>query len=66
MISYRPFYNTLFRKGLTEYYVIYKLGFSANTLHRMKHGKPITTKTLDNLCFALDCDIKDIIEFKSE
>ena len=66
MISYRPFYETLLKKGLTEYYLIYKEGFSANILHRMKHGQNITLKTLDTLCFILDCDISDIIEYVKE
>ena len=42
MISYKPFYQTLFRKNITEYQLIYNYGFSANTLHRMKHGRNIT------------------------
>ena len=63
MISYRPFYETLLKRGISEYHLIYKEGFSANILHRMKHGKNITLKTLDTLCFILDCDISDIIEF---
>ncbi len=61
MISYEPLYQTLFRKGLTEYYLIYKQGFSANTIHRLKHGEAISTKTLDALCFALDCEVQDIL-----
>ena len=61
MISYKPFYETLFRKGLTEYHLIYKLGFSANTIHRIKHGEAISTKTLDALCFALDCEVQEIL-----
>lgn len=61
MISYKPFYETLFKKGLTEYHLIYKLGFSANTIHRIKHGEAISTKTLDALCFALDCDVQDVL-----
>lgn len=63
MISYEPFYQTLFRKGLTEYYLIYKQGMPSNTLHRMKHGKPITTKTLDTLCFILQCEVQDILRY---
>ena len=63
MISYRPFYETLLKRGISEYHLIYKEGFSANILHRMKHGKNITLKTLDTLCFILDCDISDIIEY---
>ena len=50
MISYRPFYDTLL----------------ANTLHRMKHGAAITTKTLDTLCEVLECSVADILEYKSE
>lgn len=63
MISYRPFYETLFRKGITEYQLIFKQGLSANTLHRMKHGEAINTKTLNVLCEILQCAVSDIIEY---
>ncbi len=43
--------------------MIYKEGFSANILYRMKHGKNITVKTLDTLCFILDCEVSDIIKY---
>lgn len=61
MISYKPFYDTLLKKNITEYQLIFKEGISANTLHRMKKGLPITTKTLDVLCFVLDCEVEDIL-----
>lgn len=63
MISYKPFYETLYRKNMTEYALIFKHGVPANTLHRMKHGEPITTKTLDTLCFILNCEVSDILEY---
>lgn len=63
MISYKPFYQTLLKKQITEYALIYKHGIPANTLHRMKHGKAVTTKTLNELCFILDCNISDIVEY---
>lgn len=66
MISYKPFYETLFRKGITEYNLIFKQGFSANTFYRMKKGEAISTKTLDALCYALDCEVSDIIKFVKE
>ena len=66
MISYRPFYQTLFRKGITEYHLIFKQGVTANTLHRMKHGKPITTTTLNTLCEILDCRVEDILVYVPE
>lgn len=63
MISYAPFYKTLLAKDITEYQLIYKYGISANTVHRIKHGYPITLKTLDTLCFILNCPVSDIIEY---
>ena len=62
MISYKPFFDTLLRKNVTEYELIFKHGVSANTIHRMKKGEAITTKTLDVLCYILDCPVSDIIE----
>lgn len=61
VISYEPFYRTLIEKNMTEYQLIFKEGLSANTLHRMRKGLPITTKTLDTLCFILDCRVEDIL-----
>lgn len=63
MISYQPFYATLYRKGITEYALIFKYGIPSNTLHRMKHGGAVTTKTLDTLCEILECPISDILEY---
>ena len=64
MISYKPFYETLYKKNITEYNLIYKQGFSANTLYRIKKGEHISTKTLDALCEALDCKVEDIIRYE--
>ena len=63
MISYEPFYQTLLKKGVTEYQLIFKQGFSANTIHRIKHGYDISTKTIDALCFALDCEVGEILRY---
>ena len=49
---------------MTEYELIFTHGLSANTLYRMKKGEAITTKTLDTLCFILDCTVSDIIEYQ--
>ena len=61
MITYDPFYETLIKRNITEYDLIFHHGISANTLHRMKHQKPITTTTLDTLCYILDCNVSDIL-----
>ncbi len=61
-ISYKPFYETLYKKGITEYHLIFKQGFFANTLK----GEAISTIILDALCYALDCEVGDIIRFEKE
>ena len=66
MISYKPFYDTLLKKNITEYQLIFQQGVSANTLHRMKKGLTITTKTLDTLCFVLNCEVQDILVHDKE
>ncbi|MBO5065693.1 MAG: helix-turn-helix transcriptional regulator [Clostridia bacterium] len=66
MISYEPFYKTLYKKNITEYHLIFKEGFSANTIYRIKKGEAMSTKTLDALCYALDCNVEDIIKFVKE
>lgn len=66
MISYAPFYETLYKKDITEYHLIFKEGYSANTLHRIKKGEAISTKTLDALCYTLNCEVEDIIEHIKE
>lgn len=64
MISYDPLWNTLNKKDMSTYDLIYKHGLSANTVYRMKNGKAITTKTLDELCFILGCEVSDIIKYR--
>ena len=66
VISYAPFYKTLIGKNITEYSLVFKQGFSPKILHRMKHGEAITTKTLDTLCFILNCEVSDVIEHIKE
>lgn len=63
MISYAPLYETMLRKNVTEYQLIYKHGLSANTVYRIKQGKNITLKTIDTLCFILDCEVSDLIRY---
>lgn len=63
MISYQPFYETLAEKSMTESCLIFKKGITANTLHRVKHGEAISTKTINGLCEALGCEVTDIVEY---
>lgn len=66
MISYKPFWDTLNKRDMSTYNLIYKFGLSANTIHRIKHGEAITTKTINELCSILSCSVSEIIEYVEE
>ena len=64
MITYDPLWKTLNDKNMSTYDLIYKYGLSANTIHRIKNGKAVTTNTLNELCFILKCSVSDLIEYQ--
>lgn len=50
LISYEPFYRTIKEKNVSTYKLITKYDVSRSLLDRLKHNKPISTQTLDDLC----------------
>ncbi len=66
MISYEPLYKTLKEKDMTTYKLINQFGLSRSLLDRLKHNKPITTVTLNDLCKILDCKVEDILVYVKE
>ena len=63
MISYKPLWETLNKRDMSTYDLIYKQGLSANTIYRMKQGKAVTTNTINELCSILSCRVDEVIEF---
>ena len=63
MISYEPFYKTLKAKNLTTYKLINQFGISRSLLDRLKHNKPISTVTLNDLCKYLNCRVEDVLVY---
>ena len=66
MISYAPFFDTLKKKNISTYTLIYKYGISSATIDRIKKGGGITTAKLNDLCNILNCKVEDIIVFKKD
>jgi len=61
MISYEPLYKTMKEKGVTTYRLIHTYGVSRSLLDRLKHNKPISTVTLNDLCIMLSCRVDEIL-----
>lgn len=66
MISYEPFYETLKKRDISTYKLINQYGISRSLLDRLKHNKPISTVTLNDLCNILHCRVEDIILFTED
>lgn len=66
MITYEPFYKTLSEKNISTYKLINTYGISRSLLDRLKHNKPISTVTLNDLCTILECNVEDILMFTKE
>ncbi len=66
MISYQPFYETLKKKNISTYKLINQYGVSRSLLDRLKHNKPISTVTLNDLCRFLSCNVEDILVYIPE
>ncbi|MBQ2927954.1 MAG: helix-turn-helix transcriptional regulator [Oscillospiraceae bacterium] len=66
MIVYDRLWETMKKKGISQYKLIREYGISSGQLDRIRKGENINIYTLDNLCRILDCRVEDIIEFKKE
>ena len=66
MITYRPFWETLKNKNMTQYKLINTYHISAGQLSRLRANAPISTHTIDVLCDILDCNVNEIMEHTKE
>lgn len=66
MISYEPFYKTLKEKNISTYKLINQYGISRSLLDRLRHNKPISTVTINDLCGILHCKVEDILLYKED
>lgn len=66
MITYEPFYKTLKEKKISTYKLINEHGISRSLLDRLRHNRPISTVTLNDLCNILNCKVEEILTFTND
>ena len=66
MIVYDRLWETMKRKGVSQYRLIKEFGISSGQLDRIRKGGNINLFTLDTLCRILDCRVEDVIEYRKE
>jgi len=64
MITYKPLWNTMKKKNITKYYLKTYCDINNNTLHKLRHDKPLNTITIDRLCEILDCNVQDVMLYE--
>ena len=66
MISYAPLFKTMKEKSITTYALIHQYGINSRTIHNIKHGKGISTYTLEKICEVLECKPGDILDYEKK
>lgn len=62
MISYKRLWETMSKKGITQYALIHTYGISPGQITRLKRNESVSTHTIDMFCEILSCRVEDIME----
>lgn len=65
MISYKPLFQTMKKKGITSYR-LFKMGFPQSNYYAMKRGENVSTHTINTLCRLLNCNVSGIMTYLPE
>ena len=63
VISYEIFWKTLKDKKISTYTLINRHKISSSTLTRLRHDKPLSSVTINDLCRILGCRIEEIATY---
>lgn len=66
MFDYSPLWETMRKKGMSQYQLIKEYNISNGTLDSLRQNRSITMHTLDNLCQILDCTPNEIVKIEKE
>ena len=63
MISYEKLWETMRRKGVSQYTLIRQYHVSPGQITRMKRNESVSTHTIEMFCRILNCPVGDIMEY---
>ncbi len=66
MIIYNKLWETMAKKGITQYSLINKHHISPAQITRLKRNESVSTHTIDVFCKILDCDVEEIMTYIPE
>lgn len=62
MIKYDKLWETMKRRGISEYALYTYYNVNRSQLFRLRHNRNVEVNTIDKLCTILQCDVSDIME----
>ena len=63
MISYDRLWETMRRRGITQYALIHKYHVSPSQITRLKRNESVSTHTIEMFCGILHCRVEDVMEY---
>ena len=66
MINYDCLWETMKKKGITQYSLIKDYHVNESQLHRLRKNMVIKTSTINRLCEILDCEVGDICQYTKD
>ncbi len=64
--SYQPFWDSLKKRGITQYMLIHEYHISRGTIHKLRHNAGMQLNTIANLCHLLDFRIDEFVQITKE
>ena len=62
MIRYDRLWQTMKKKGITQYTLYTTYNINRSQLNRLRHNENVQVNTIDKLCNILHCRVEDIME----
>lgn len=63
MISYSNLWETMKKRGVTQYALIHRYKVSPAQITRLKRNESVSTHTIDMFCKILDCTVSEVMEY---
>ncbi len=66
MYNYDKLWQTMNKKGISQYTLINEYEISESLLYRLRHNQSVSMHSINRLCDILECDIGDIVTYYRE
>lgn len=66
MIVFDRLWDTMKKKGISQYKLIKEYGISTGQMDRLRKNENVSTYTLNKLCKILQCTLEEIASFIPE